>query len=48
MFPGVGEYQQMVFGHTSSVVFLRRMGLQVVSVHGPLVVVRHSHLWSQR
>ena len=49
VFPGVQEHQQVVFGHSA---LLRDAfevtELQVVSVQRPLVVVSHSHLWSQR
>lgn len=49
VFPGVREHQQVVSVTVpSSVVPLRLVWLQVVSVHRPLVVVSHSHFWSQR
>ena len=49
MFPGMQEHQQVVFGHNALLYgAFGRMALQVVSVHGPLVLVSHSHPWSQR
>ena len=49
VFPGVGEQQQVMFGHSALLCSgLEVMGLQVVPVDGPLLVVGHSHLCSQR
>lgn len=47
VFPVVWEHQQVVFSHNALLCGVFEVkGAASVSVHRPLVVVSHSHLWS--